>query len=142
MSKVTIQEISNGICMFSPTSTKGKWIFLTQTVIMSFTPVLLLIIQNTISFTDMIKYKQEIISKDSMVTDATYLSRFILSLQHERSGVALALFLDKRSGKSTDLTKEYADTDRSLQEVQWRRFGSEKIFQNKLRFQIRMDDFR
>jgi hypothetical protein len=110
---------------------------------MSFTPIFLLIIQNTIGFKDMIDWKQEIMYKDGLVTDATILSRFIINLQFERSRVALTLFLDKRSGKNTDLTKEYANTDESLQLIKWRRsFGKGKIFENKLRFQIRMDDFR
>jgi hypothetical protein len=91
----------------------------------------------------MIKWKQEIMYKDSLVTEATMLSRFILNLQLERSGVALALFLDKRSGKNTDLSQEFANTDQSLNDIEWKgNFGKEKIFENKLRFQIRMDDFR
>ena len=56
--------------------------------------------------------------------------------------VALAVFLDVRSGKATDLSKEYANTDASLQLVIWKKFGTERIFENKLRFQIRIDDFR
>ena len=56
--------------------------------------------------------------------------------------VCLALFLDVRSGKATDLTKEYGKTDESLQNIKWRQFGTERIFENKLRFQIRIDDFR
>ena len=67
---------------------------------------------------------------------------FILILQQERSVVCLAVFMDKRSGKQTDLAKEYAATDKALNNVKWRKFGSEKIFENKLRFQIRIDDFR
>lgn len=138
-----VHEISNGICRFSPTSTKGKWIFLFQTIILSFSPILLLIIQNTVSFSDMIKWKNEIINKDFLVTEATELSRFILDLQQERSVVCLAVFMSKRSSaKLTDLSKEYASTDRRLNMIKWRRFGPEKIFENKLRFQIRIDDFR
>ena len=56
--------------------------------------------------------------------------------------MALAIFLDARSGKTTDLSETYAKTDAALQVVKWRKFGSEKIFENKLRFQIRIDDFR
>lgn len=138
-----VHEISNGICRFSPTSTKGKWIFLFQTIFLSFSPILLLIIQNTVSFSDMIKWKNEIINKDFLVTEATELSRFIIDLQQERSVVCLAVFMGKRSSKKmNDLSKEYASTDRRLNLIKWRRFGPEKIFENKLRFQIRIDDFR
>ena len=70
------------------------------------------------------------------------LSKFILALQWERSAVSLSVFLDSKSGKTTDLSKFYEKTDRALREVQWRRFGPEKVFENPLRFQIRIDDFR
>ena len=137
-----IQEISNGLCKFSPTSKKGKWIFVVQTFFLSFTPIILLIVQNSFSFYDTIRWKQEIILKDQLVTEATRLSTFILNLQIERAQVCLAVFLDKKSGKMTDLSREYANTDLSLVNLQWKEFGKEKIFQNKLRFQIRIDDFR
>ena len=70
------------------------------------------------------------------------LSRFIMALQWERAAVSLSVFLDAKSGKTTDLSKEYAKTDRALRTVNWRVFGPEKVFENPLRFQIRIDDFR
>lgn len=137
-----VHEISNGICKFSPTSTKGKWVFLIQTIFLSFTPIILLVVQNSFGFSEMIKWKNEIIFKDQLVTKTTHLSKFIINLQMERAKVSLAVFMDARSGKQTDLVNEYAATDESLQTVQWREFSTERIFQNKLRFQIRIDDFR
>ena len=70
------------------------------------------------------------------------LSRFILALQWERAAVSLSVFLDAKSGKTTDLSVQYANTDRALRMVQWRPYGPEKVFENPLRFQIRIDDFR
>ena len=70
------------------------------------------------------------------------LSRFIMSLQWERAAVSLSVFLDAKSGKTTDLAKEYKQTDNALRSVKWRVFGPEKVFENPLRFQIRIDDFR
>ena len=90
----------------------------------------------------MIQKKNDILSKDGLVTEATNLSRFIISLQKERAKVSKSVFMDARTGKITDLKKEYATTDQALQTTRWRKFGSEKIFENKLRFQIRIDDFR
>ena len=46
MTSTMVHEISNGICKFSPTSTKGKTVFLFQTILLSFTPIMLLIVQN------------------------------------------------------------------------------------------------
>ena len=70
------------------------------------------------------------------------LSRFILALQWERAAVSLSVFLDAKSGKTSDLSKEYATTDKALRQVKWRVYGPEKVFENPLRFQIRIDDFR
>ena len=67
----TIHEISNGICKFSPTSTKGKWIFLIQTVLISFIPIALLIIQNSFAFNDMLVRKQNIEGKERVVSSVT-----------------------------------------------------------------------
>ena len=70
------------------------------------------------------------------------LSRFIMALQWERAAVSLSVFLDAKSGKTTDLAREYSRTDKALMSVKWRVFGPEKVFENPLRFQIRIDDFR
>ena len=91
---------------------------------------------------DMIKWKNDIMHKDTLVTEATALSRFIICLQYERAKVSLSVFLDAKSGKATDLSDEYAATDKALNDIKWRKFGQDKIFENKLRFQIRIDDFR
>ena len=137
-----VQEISNGICSFSPTSSRGKAAFLVQTMVLSFLPIALLIVQNSFGFHARIKWKNDIIEKDKMVNEATVLSQFIINLQLERAMVCLAVFLDVRSGKATDLSKAYANTDQALQPVKWRKYSNERIFENKLRFQIRIDDFR
>ena len=70
------------------------------------------------------------------------LSMFVLSLQWERAAVSLSVFVDSRTGVTTDLSKEYEATNTALRSVQWRQFGEEKVFENPLRFQIRIDDFR
>ena len=49
MTSTMVHEISNGICKFSPTSTKGKTVFLFQTILLSFTPIMLLIVQNRLN---------------------------------------------------------------------------------------------
>ena len=142
LSRSSIQEISNGLCKFSPNSKKGKWIFLFQTFILSFTPIILLIIQNSLSFYDTIKWKNDIIAKDNLVVECKLLSNVILTLQRERAQISLAVFLDAKSGKATNLSSEYANTDNALIALQWKTYGKEKIFRSKLRFQIRIDDFR
>ena len=63
----TTQVITNGFCSFSPTSTKGKWIFIVQTVLMSFTPIVILLLQNGDAFYQMVKEKEEILHKNELV---------------------------------------------------------------------------
>jgi hypothetical protein len=75
--------------------------------------------------------------------EARQLALFVLDLQKERSQTALQLYMSTRSGaKNSDLTATYEDTDRSLASIEWKSFGGEKIFSSKLRFQIKLDDFR
>ena len=76
------------------------------------------------------------------VNDAMDLSRLILALQWERAAVSLSVFLDAKTGTTTDLSVQYANTDRAIRMVEWRPYGPEKVFENPLRFQIRIDDFR
>ena len=78
------------------------------------------------------------------VNDARRLSTFILALQWERAAVSLSVFLDAKTGQTTDISVQYANTDRALRMVadKWRPYGPEKVFENPLRFQIRIDDFR
>ena len=59
--------ITNGICSFSPTSTKGKWIFMIQTIILSFTPIFILLVQNGTAFYSVMQEKELIIHKADLV---------------------------------------------------------------------------
>ena len=60
-------SISNGLCRFNPTSNKGKWIFLAQTVLLSFTPITILLIQNGFMFSEMLQRKNMVLYKDKQV---------------------------------------------------------------------------
>lgn len=64
--------ITNGICSFSPTSTKGKWIFLLQTIILSFTPITILLIQNGTAFYDLMQEKDAITHKNELVSSRIF----------------------------------------------------------------------
>ena len=65
----------------------------------------------------MIKWKNEIILKDAQVTEARLLSKFIINLQLERAKICLAVFMDKKTGKQTDLGSEFNATDVSLMAI-------------------------
>ena len=67
---------------------------------------------------------------------------FITAIQRERNSVAVGLFSSKRSGAKVNLTDEFRKTTQSIEKVTWKKFGPQKQFDTKLRFQIRLDDFR
>ena len=72
-----VHLITNGICTFSPTSTRGKWIFLIQTIILSFAPITLLVGQNGYSFYSLMVEKDEILHKSNLV-------KYIISYHNNR----------------------------------------------------------
>lgn len=76
------------------------------------------------------------------VTEVRDLASLVLDLQNERAAIALSLYMSLVTGEKTDLTKSFSKTDATLQKVKWTQFGPEKIFTTKLRFQIKLDDFR
>ena len=67
----------------------------------------------------------------------------ILNLQLERAAVARRLYMrSTEDNVDRDLNLVYEKTDQTLTNIEWQAFGSEKIFTSKLRFQIKLDDFR
>ena len=67
---------------------------------------------------------------------------FITDLQSERASVCFALFVSIVRREKLNLTGDFQETDKSLLKVNWRPYGPAKLFSTKLRFQIRLDDFR
>ena len=53
-----------------------------------------------------------------------------------------AFIMPSIQGEKTNLTKEFQDTDRTIQKIRWKTYGPQKLFDTKLRFRIRLDDFR
>jgi hypothetical protein len=70
------------------------------------------------------------------------LASLLLDLQKERSAVALSLYMSQKTGAKTDLSQVFATTDKTLDKLDWKVLGPEKVFSSKLRFQIKLDDFR
>jgi len=113
-------------------------------VVCSFVPIIILIVQNSFFFKDMIMTREDVLKKDKLVVGIENEARFILALQQERSAVALAVFLfnDTSTAEEKVMREAFENTDKILYMIHWGNFGSDKIFSSKLRFQIRLDDFR
>ena len=60
--------VTNGICTFDPTSRRGKWMFIIQTLVLSFVPITVLIVQNSIQFRQVLMQKQYVQDKTILVT--------------------------------------------------------------------------
>ena len=138
----SIATISNGLCRFNPTSPKGKWIFLFQTIFLSFTPILILLIQNSFMFNEMLARKNMVLEKDYNINEVRDLANLVIAMQKERVEVAFSLYMSQETGEKLDLSKVFANTDAAIIGSKWRDFGGEKLFATKLRFQIKLDDFR
>ena len=67
-------NITNGVCSFDPTSRRGKWMFLIQTLLLSFAPISILIVQNSINFSEVLLQKQYVQNKTSMVRICAFFS--------------------------------------------------------------------
>ena len=50
--------------------------------------------------------------------------------------------MNTQLGQKNDLSEIFDKTDKTLGMIKWRQFSTEKIFSTKLRFQIKLDDFR
>ncbi len=112
-----LSSISNGLCRFNPTSKKGKWIFLAQTVLLSFTPIAILLVQNGIMFSEMLVRKDVVLQKDAKVRELQALATLVLDLQKERAAIALNTYTAIMTGDSMDLTPLFTTTDRTLTRV-------------------------
>ena len=67
------------------------------------------------------------------------LADFVRTMQNERIAMGFRVFLGKdRKDKAEDLSEIFTKTDDALAAITWKRFGKEKIFRSKLRFQLNL----
>ena len=108
-------------------------------------PIFALITQNTILVNNIIIRKNELIEADISVLKSDETARLVAALQQERSASLMQIYLSKNASKvvNLDFDAQRALTDAALENItKWRAPPGEVIFKSKLRFQIRVDDFR
>ena len=97
---------------------------------------------------DIIIRKADLIDIDIRVGKSDETAQLVSNLQQERSETLLSVFVSNNlvqqiQGARLDLKKRFELTDISLDNISdWRSPEGEDIFRSKLRFQIRLDDFR
>ena len=70
---VGIVTIYNGFCRFNPSTPRGRYIFVSQTLVLSFTPLIILLIQNSFRFNDMMLQGERNLEKSKLVNRQLFL---------------------------------------------------------------------
>ena len=135
------------ICGITPTTKKGQNIYMACMLLIPLIPIFALITQNVILLNDIIIRKADLLDIDRSVENSDEAARLVSNLQQERSETLLTLFvsnnIETRLLTGLDLNQRFLQTDLALENVSnWRSPVGEDMFRSKLRFQIRLDDFR
>ena len=135
------------ICGITPSTKRGQNIYMACMLLIPLIPIFALITQNIILLDDIINRKAELMDIDLSVEKSDEVARLVSNLQQERSEVLLSVFvsnhIDSTVNIGLDLKNRFRQTDGSLNNISnWRSPAGEDIFRSKLRFQIRLDDFR
>ena len=143
---ISLQWIDN-MCGITPTTKRGQNIYMACMLVIPLIPIFALITQNVILLNDVIIRKTDLIASDGSVEQSNEVSRLVSSLQQERSETLFSLFvtnnIQSQVAVGLDLKKRFLQTDFALENMSnWRSPVGEEMFRSKLRFQIRLDDFR
>ena len=133
------------MCGITPTTRRGQVVYMFIMLLIPLIPIFALITQNTILVNNIIIRKNELIEADISILKGDETARLVAALQQERSASLMQIYLSETASKEVDLDfdAQRAQTDAALENMtEWRVPPGEAIFKSKLRFQIRVDDFR
>nr|XP_027213711.1 LOW QUALITY PROTEIN: uncharacterized protein LOC113806741 [Penaeus vannamei] len=126
----------------TPTTGKGKQIHLIQMLLLPFVPIMALIIQNSINMVSILEYQNDMQETIDQVQISTGLGNVTEALQSERAEIAFYLFTNG-SIIRRNLSEHFAYTNSLIENLIWPSFRiDDQLFQNKILFRIRLDDFR
>nr|XP_040578040.1 uncharacterized protein LOC121126774 isoform X2 [Lepeophtheirus salmonis] len=143
-----------GIFNINPVTKTGQRLHMIHMLLLPFLPIAALIIQNTTALFELMHYQKEVTWIGKQVDGVTLLEKFITNLQRERAEVAFYIFTNGTQTLELNLTTRFRYTDRALEKMPWPKLDSANsskatvsnvdstMFQSKLRFQIRHEDFR
>jgi len=134
----------------TPTSKQAQTIYMGFMLVLSLVPILALVIQNGTSLNEVLQLQDELILVEESVETSDDIASLVAHLQQERSEAVLTMMSNAASVSIEDIqntginiNQRYEVTDNAIESIkEWRSPPGEKIFQSKLRFQIRLDDFR
>ncbi|XP_043214025.1 uncharacterized protein LOC122377724 [Amphibalanus amphitrite] len=135
-------KVKTGCCGLDPTTGRGKQIHLAQMLCLPFIPIMALIIQNAVNMISVLQYQYEMQETISQVQISTGLGNVTEALQSERAEIAFFLFTNG-SVIRRNLSEHFQYTNLLIDELKWPKFRiGDQLFQNKILFRIRLDDFR
>lgn len=145
---ISLQALDK-FCGITPTSQRGQTVYMFIMLLIPLIPIFALITQNVILLNDIILRKADLVETDASVERSDETARLVSNLQQERSETLLLTFITNQDNENADyklgldLNQRYLKTDKSLDNISdWRSPDQEAMFRSKLRFQIRLDDFR
>ncbi|XP_040579348.1 uncharacterized protein [Lepeophtheirus salmonis] len=117
-----------------------SWILIALPLI----PTLALLIQSGFEYHNLILFRTSIIKTKDKINSATNLVDLITKIQDERLlSIYFVQSILGNYGKEINITEVFSQTDDTLGTLSsWEDLPEDKMFQSKLRFQIRLDDFR
>ena len=135
------------LCGITPTTKRGHNIYMACMLLIPLIPIFALITQNVILLNDIIIRRTDLIDSEGSVERSDEAALLVSTLQKERSEALFSLFVDNNIATQIsiglDLKARFLQTDKALENVKnWRSPEGAEMFRSKLRFQIRLDDFR
>ncbi|CAM1327370.1 Uncharacterised protein g9491 [Pycnogonum litorale] len=139
-----LAQVNTGCCGINAgvaTAGSDKSVYLIQ-VLLPFIPIVALIIQNCINMVNVVQYQKSMQETINQVKISTGLGNLTEAMQSERAEIAFYLFTNG-SVVRRNLSEHFDYTNNLINQLSWPKFRiKDKLFHNKILFQIRLDDFR
>jgi len=134
----------------TPTTRRGQNIYMACMLLVPLVPILALVIQNVTGLNTTIAIRNGLIAVEEGVLASNEMAELVSRLQEERSGAVLMMMtnlddvlVDDIKNIGLNLNERFLATDESLDQIKvWRKPKNQLMFSSKLRFRIRLEDFR
>nr|XP_045595416.1 receptor-type guanylate cyclase gcy-4-like isoform X2 [Procambarus clarkii] len=147
LEEITLVSVKVGWFYFNPVSRKGRALHLLQMLVLPFIPIVALITQNCIAMSDALRNQAAVSSVTVQVQHAVDIGLLLRALQLERTELCYYVLSNASSTLRMNITNVYERTNDVIEGVQrWpniqRNRKRSRMFQSRVRFQIRLQDFR
>ncbi|KAK3875645.1 hypothetical protein Pcinc_019499 [Petrolisthes cinctipes] len=148
MEEITLVSIRVGWFYFNPVSKRGRILHLVQMLVLPFIPIVALVTQNCLSMSTALKNQAAVADITLQVNDAVQIGELLRALQLERTEVGYYILSNASESLRMNITSVYERTNliienlRQWPEVHHHSSPSTNYFKSRVRFQIRLQDFR